>query len=136
MFNLIMDNEIGNADYLESHNMMYGNTAYDLEDTKVNNYLEIYNYDITDDEFSKEEKELFIIAEDIEEKIKNKYQVFDKKTGKLRNITYNDICIITDRNKYFDKPTNHYKVLYNQMYISLLQYFGTQFLSNNSKYHF
>ena len=103
MFNLIMDNEIGNASYLESHNMMYGNTAYDLEDTKVNNYLEIYNYDVSDEEFSKEEKELFIIAEDIEEKIKNKYQVFDKKTGKLRDITYNDICIITDRNKYFDK---------------------------------
>ena len=103
IFNLIMDNEIGNADYLESHNMIYGNTAYDLEDTKVNNYLEIYNYDISDNEFSKEEKEIFIIAEDIEEKIKNKYQVFDKKTGKLRDITYNDICIITDRNKYFDK---------------------------------
>ena len=38
--------------------MMYGNTAYDLEDTKVNNYLEIYNYDMDEEhkEFSKEEK--------------------------------------------------------------------------------
>jgi len=103
MFNLIMDNDIGNANYLESHNMIYGNTAYDMEDTKVNNELEIYNYDIEDTEFTKEEKELFIIAEDIIQKVKNKYQVFDKKTGKLRDITYNDICIITDRNKFFDK---------------------------------
>jgi len=104
MFNLIMDNDIGNANYLESHNMMYGNTAYDLEDTGVNNNLEIYNYSIDDDnEYSREEKELFIIAEDMIDKIKNKYQVFDKKSGKLRNIKYSDICIITDRNKHFDK---------------------------------
>ena len=103
MFNLIMDNGIGNANYLESHNMMYGNTAYDLEDTKVNNYMEVYNYDDSDKEYSKEEMELFIVAEDIIEKIKNKYQVFDKKTGKLRDIRYSDICIITDRNKHLDK---------------------------------
>ena len=45
------------------------------EDTKVNNQLEIYNYKIDkEDEFTKEEKELFIIAEDIISKIKNKYQ--------------------------------------------------------------
>ena len=104
MFNLIMDNDIGNANYLESHNMMYGNTSYDLEDTGVNNNLEVYNYEMDeDDEYTKEEKELFIISEDIISKIKNKYQVFDKKTGKLRNIRYSDICIITDRNKYLDK---------------------------------
>ena len=104
MFNLIMDNDIGNANYLESHNMMYGNTAYDLENTGVDNNLEIYNYTVEeDDEYSKEEKELFIIAEDIIDKIKNKYQVFDKKSGKLRDIKYSDICIITDRNKHFDK---------------------------------
>ena len=104
MFNLIMDNEIGNANYLESHNMMYGNTAYDLEDTHENNYLEIYNYNTQEDDgFSKEEKEIFIIAEDIIDKIERKYQVFDKKTGKLRDINYSDICIITDRNKYLDK---------------------------------
>ena len=109
MFNLIMDNYIGNANYLESHNMIYGNTAYDLEDTKVNNSLEIYNYEMEeDDEFTREEKELFIIAEDIISKINNKYQVFDKKTGKLRDIKYSDICIITDRNKFLD---NYKKIL-------------------------
>jgi len=104
IFNLIMDNEIGDAKYLEDHNMVYGNTAYDKEDTGVNNKLEIYNYTVSDDdEFTKEEKELFIISEDINLKIKNKYQVFDKKTGKLRDLRYSDICIITDRNKYLDK---------------------------------
>ena len=101
IFNLIMDDEIGNANYLKEHNMVYGNTSYDLEDTKVNNNLEIYNYEYDkEDEYSREEKELFIVSEDINNKINNKYQVFDKKTGRLRNIKYSDICIITDRNKY------------------------------------
>ena len=101
IFNLIMDNDIGNADYINGHNMVYGNTLYDNEDTHVDNNLEIYNYKIDiDDEYTKEEKELFIVALDINNKINNKYQVFDKKTSKLRDIKYSDICIITDRNKY------------------------------------
>jgi len=104
IFNLIMDDEIGNAEYQLSHNMIYGNTAYDNEDTRANNYLEIYNYNKEENlEYKDYEKELFIIAEDITEKINNHYQVFDKNTKKLRNITYSDICIITDRNKYLDK---------------------------------
>ncbi|MBQ2873162.1 MAG: UvrD-helicase domain-containing protein [Bacilli bacterium] len=104
IFNLIMDNDIGNANYLESHNMIYGNTLYDNENTGVNNKLEIYNYCMEENDlFTKEEKELFIVAEDIISKIKNKYQIFDKKSGKLRDIKYSDICIITDRNKYLDK---------------------------------
>ena len=118
IFNLIMDNDIGNANYLESHNMLYGNDNYDLEDTGVNNYLEIYNYNDDDKEYSKEEKELFIVAEDIISKIENKYQVFDKKSGKLRNICYSDICIITDRNKYFDiyKKILEYKGIPSVLY--------------------
>ena len=101
IFNLIMDDDIGNANYQLEHNMVYGNTNYDNEDTGANNNLEIYNYHYDkDDEYTREEKELFIISEDINNKIKNKYQVFDKKTGLLRDIKYSDICIITDRNKY------------------------------------
>lgn len=104
IFNLIMDDEIGNADYLESHNMVYGNTAYDLENPGHDNNLEIYNYDNEiNTMYTREEKEIFIISEDIHEKIKNKYQVFDKKSNHLRDIKYSDICIITDRNKYLDK---------------------------------
>jgi len=156
IFNLIMDNDIGNADYVLSHNMVYGNTMYDLEDTKVNNSLEIYNYKMDDnDEYSKEEKELFIIAEDITDKIKNKYQVFDKKTGKLRDIKFSDICIITDRNKYLDKykkileynsiPSVLYKdeiltndddILVLKNLISLVDYVSRDIYDNKFKYLF
>ena len=104
IFNLIMDDKIGNADYLVSHNMVYGNTSYDEEDTLHDNNMEIYNYDKEENlEYDKEEKELFIISEDIHNKIKNNYQVFDKDTKKLRSLQYSDICIITDRNTYLEK---------------------------------
>lgn len=103
IFNLIMDNDIGNANYIATHNMIYGNTLYDQEDTKNNNYLEIYNYTNEDNEFTKEEKELFIVSEDIAKKIKDKYPVFDKEEKKLRPIRYSDICIITDRNTHLTK---------------------------------
>lgn len=114
IFNLIMDNEIGNANYLESHNMVYGNTLYDNEDSLHNNNMDIYNYQMEEnDKYTREEKELFIISEDIIDKIKNNYQVFDKKTSKLRNLTYSDICIITDRNKHlatYQKILEYHKI--------------------------
>ena len=101
IFNLIMDNDIGNANYQEEHNMIYGNIAYDKENTTSNYNMEIYNYNIDESQNeTPEEKELFIISKDIKDKIDNKYQVYDKDKQKLRNITYSDICIITDRNKY------------------------------------
>ena len=66
IFNLIMDDEIGNADYLDSHNMVYGNTAYDLENPGHDNNIEIYNYDNEiNTMYTREEKEIFIISEDI-----------------------------------------------------------------------
>ena len=155
MFNLIMDNDIGNANYLESHNMVYGNTLYDLEDTGVNNKLEIYNYDDTDNEFSKEEKELFIISNDIIDKINNNYKVFDKKSGKLRNIRYSDICIITDRNKHFDRYkkileyigipsvlykdeilTNDFDILVIKNLISLVEHVNNHVYDTKFKYLF
>lgn len=113
IFNLIMDNDIGNADYIKTHNMIYGNKLYDEEDTKNNNSLEIYNYSLGDEEFTNVEKELFIISEDITKKIKEKYPVFDKEEKKLRPIKYSDICIITDRNTHL---TNYRKILeYNKI---------------------
>ncbi len=109
IFNLIMDDVLGNANYLEEHNMIYGNTDYDSEDNHVDNNLAIYNYEVNkEDKFTKEEKELFIISEDIIDKISHNYQVFDKKTKKLRPLKYADICIITDRNKYL---TTYKKIL-------------------------
>ena len=101
IFNLVMDDTLGSADYLTSHNMVFGNTNYTYENAGYNYQLEVFNYQYDrGDKNSREEKELFIVAKDIKDKIDNKYQVFDKKTNKLRDIKYSDICIITDRNRH------------------------------------
>jgi len=104
IFNLIMDNIIGGAEYHETHQMVFGNTTYDEEGKTNQDYkLEIleYPYD-KETPYEKEEIEIFAIARDIENKIKNKYQVFDRKENKLRDITYKDFAILIDRSPVFD----------------------------------
>lgn len=105
IFCLIMDYNLGSAEYSVSHQMVYGNTAYDIE--KVNGFN--YNFRVLEylnkqkeSGFSDIEVEIFTIAKDIKNKLDNNFQVFDKEDGKLRNATYNDFVIILDRSKYFD----------------------------------
>ena len=105
IFCLIMDYNLGSAEYSVSHQMVYGNTAYDTE--KVNGFN--YNFRVLEylnkqkeSGFSDVEVEIFTIAKDIKNKLDNNFQVFDKEDGKLRNATYNDFVIILDRSKYFD----------------------------------
>ena len=105
IFCLIMDYNLGSAEYSLSHQMVYGNTAYDTEKVEGFNYnfrvLEYLNKQ-KESGFSDIEVEIFTIAKDIKNKLDNNFQVFDKEDGKLRNATYNDFVIILDRSKYFD----------------------------------
>ena len=105
VFDLIMDSSLGSAEYRETHEMVYGNTAYDSEKINDFNYdFEVLEYVNNKKEtgFDNSEVEIFIIAKDIKDKMKNKLKVFDKETSKLRDATYNDFVIILDRSKYFD----------------------------------
>lgn len=105
IFCLIMDYNLGSAEYSVSHQMVYGNTAYDTEKVDGFNYnfrvLEYLNKQ-KESGFSDIEVEIFTIAKDIKNKLDNNFQAFDKEDGKLRNATYNDFVIILDRSKYFD----------------------------------
>ena len=123
VFNLIMDDEIGGANYKETHQMIFGNTSYvESGSTNQNNNFEILNYEYSKDlEFTKEEIEIFTIANDIKEKITNKYQVFDKDEGILRDITYNDFVILMDRTSKFDL----YKKIFGYLKIPLTKYTDT-----------
>ena len=119
IFNQCMDISIGGADYKDSHQMVFGNLLYENEGkTNQNNFLEIYNYDVEDSTFTKEEKEIFIIANDIKNKINNHYQVIDKDENILRDATYKDFCIILDRGSAF----NQYKKIFEYLNIPLLIY--------------
>ena len=113
IFDLVMNLELGGAEYKESHRMVFGNTAYGLKD---NCKLEILNYELGD--YTKEEAEIFIVANDIKKKIEEKYQVMDKETFQYRDINYSDFCVIMDRNSEFLK----YKQIFEYLNIPLVMY--------------
>ena len=102
IFNIIMNDFIGGADYQVSHQMVFGNDTY-INEGKTN---QDYNLDLIDYEenktYTKEEIECFIIANDIKEKIENKYQIFDKDKNLLRDVKYSDFVILLDRSSNFD----------------------------------
>ena len=104
LFNKVMDESIGGADYIKSHQMIFGNKSYINKGKTIQNYdFELYSY-IYDkkSEYSKEEIEAFIIAKDILSKVKGNYQIFDKDTSVLRNAEYSDFVILMDRATNFD----------------------------------
>lgn len=117
IFNNLMSDLYGDANYKEEHQMQYGFKKYD--EFNLHDYdMEIVRYtspkNLEDDMsvFSCAEFECFYIVNDIKEKIKSKYQVFDKETGKMRDAEYSDFAILIDRTTNFD------------MYKSILEYHG------------
>ena len=104
LFNLIMDSTIGGADYRVNHQMIFGNNTYNESGKTSQNYnFEIYNYDYDKTKgYTKEETEIFIIANDILDKINNKYQIFDKDNLLLRDCNFDDFVILLDRAKDFE----------------------------------
>jgi len=119
IFNLIMDENIGDAEYKESHQMNFGNTNY-IESCKTdqNNDMEILIYNPKDiEEFSNDEIEAFTICYDIKEKVENKYLVVDRETNSLRECKYSDFAIIMDRGTSFDL----YKKIFEYVGVPILQ---------------
>lgn len=117
IFNLVMDDAIGGADYVTSHQMIFGNTAY--EQINNENYqMEILNYTEEDTPYTKEEIEIFTIAKDIKDKIENNYKIMDKETNQERNITYKDFVILMDRGSKFET----YKKIFEYLNIPLTIY--------------
>lgn len=120
IFDLIMDNKIGGAEYSESHRMIFGNMTYNEEGKlKETKDLEIYNYVYDkNSEYKKEEIEIFMIASDIKNKILNHYQVFDKDSLEVRDMKYSDIAILMDRSTHFML----YKKIFEYLNIPLTVY--------------
>ena len=101
IFNHILTEETGGADYQKEHQMVFGNQDYELDPPKENRHLRILEYDETED-YTKEEIEAFIVAQDIQDKINHHFQVMDSTTKKLRDVTYDDFVILIDRATSFD----------------------------------
>ena len=118
LFNDLMTDDIGGADYKKSHQMIFGNKTYNEDGHTDQNYnLEILTYK-NDKTFSNTEKEIFIIGEDIIKKVSSKYQIFDKDQCILRNVKYSDFVILIDRATDFDT----YKKVFEYLGIPLTLY--------------
>lgn len=115
IFNALMDDFIGGADYISTHQMVYGNTKYD----EVNNedyQMQILNYEMPEDKkYRKNEIEIFTIAKDIKSKVDNKFKIMDKETGLEKNISYGDFVVLLDRSKDF----NLYKKIFEYLNIPI-----------------
>ncbi|MBR3208990.1 MAG: UvrD-helicase domain-containing protein [Bacilli bacterium] len=116
IFDQIMDESIGGANYKATHRMIFGNNAYS-ENNKENYSLEILNYQDEPD-YSKEEIEIFTIAKDIKDKIEKGYEIIDRDTWKARKIRYEDFAILIDRSSSFNK----YKKIFEYLNIPLNLY--------------
>ena len=101
IFNLIMDEEVGGANYLETHQMQFGLASYDSVN-KENYAMEVLNYNPLDKKFSDTEIEIFIVLNDIKNKILNGYEIMDKDTNLPRKANYGDFVILMDRATNFD----------------------------------
>lgn len=116
IFDQVMSENIGGANYIDSHRMIFGNNTY-LENNNENYNLEILNYQ-DEEEYSKEEIEIFTIAKDIKEKIEKGYEVIDRETWKPRKVKYDDFAILMDRSTAFNK----YKKVFEYLNIPLNVY--------------
>lgn len=117
IFKNIMDDDIGGANYIADHSMVFGNDKYSTTgNNNISNDIEIFNYEYDKDtKYTKEEIEIFSVANDIKNKVLNKYQVMDKKTNKLRDVTYNDFVILMNKSKNFEL----YKKIFEYLEIPL-----------------
>ena len=120
IFDDIMDDNFGGANYQESHRMVFGNNTYVNEGKTEQDYnFDIYNYQLDKDspykKYTKDEIEAFIIAKDIKDKISSNYQIFDKDTLILRKVKYSDFVILMDRSSKFIL----YKKIFEYMKIPL-----------------
>ena len=113
LFNYLMDENIGGAEYRLSHQMIYGNKTYEKAN-KENYKLEVLNYKDEND-FTKEEIEIFIIANDIKKKIEKGYEIMDKETWTPRKAKYEDFAILIDRSSSFEK----YKRIFEYLKVPL-----------------
>ncbi len=103
IFDLLMDKEIGGSNYIEDGRMIPGKEEYStIGKVPYDNNMEIINYNSVDSPYNKEEIEAFIIANDIKNKIDNKYLVYDKEINKLREARYSDFVILISKSKDFE----------------------------------
>lgn len=119
IFDNIMYDSLGGADYKKQHEMIYGNMDY-LNHLNNSSYeTEILSYDTDETVFKDIEAEAFIIANDILKRINSNEQV-TYINGKMesRKVQYRDFVILVDKSKNFEllKKVLEYKGIPTTIY--------------------
>jgi ATP-dependent helicase/nuclease subunit A len=130
LFARIMSEDLGGADYTESHALRYGNKTYDAQAPNENYHLEILNYDYQNQELTEHELDAFVVAEDIQRKIKAGYQIYDKDLRLVRPARYSDFTILTTEKKQFDL----YKKIFESKQIPLVIHKDESFVKSSEIY--
>ncbi len=132
IFSHIMDENIGGAKYNPEHLLLLGNDKYLNNNDNYN--LEILNYNYKDDDasngYTKDEIEAFIIGKDIINKISNHYQILDKDNNIMRDVNYQDFCLLMDRKTSFDL----YKKIFTYLNIPITIHRDEQFIYSDEIY--
>lgn len=120
IFDSIMFDNVGGADYKRQHEMIYGNEAY-LEHIDNESYsTEILAYDTDETSYKDDEAEAFIIANDILKRInaEEKVTYFESNEMKSRTATFGDYCILVDKSRNFEllKKVLEYKGIPTTIY--------------------
>lgn len=104
MFSSLMTSKVGDADYKESHQMKFGLTLYNdmqcSEEKGFNCDFITYPYDSKTAPADIDYYEGYIIAKDILSKV-GKYDVYSKANKCFKKATFDDFCIILDRQDHF-----------------------------------
>ena len=101
IFNHIMDDNIGNANFEKEHQMRFGLTDYDKE--SYANKIKFVNY-IKDKNaiYKNKDIDMFYVVKDILEKIKNKELVYDKDSKSFRECDYKDFAVLIADSMLFE----------------------------------
>ena len=127
IFSKVMTLDLGGVDYNENHFLTFGNKKYELNRPNTNYNLEILKYAVDESDLNKSEKEAFIIARDILDKLRNNYQVFDKDAGVVRSAKFSDFTILTtEKSKY-----EIYKKIFEYLGLPLVIHKEEDFVRSN-----
>ncbi len=98
IFESLMTNDCGDADYSLSHRMHFGQLDYEKNKSDASFDMEILAYD-SDEHFTDEEKEAFICGRRIQKLMKEAPLCLGKEG--YRSVRYSDIAILIDKTRSF-----------------------------------
>ncbi len=110
MFDEIMTTEVGGVDYRNGHALAQGNKSY--VEGSVDHHAVLVKYGAVYNE-DRGKTEAQLIAEDIQRKVAEKYQIFDKEKKVYRDCTYSDFAVLVDKRTELDaykKVFSEYKI--------------------------